>query len=380
MERVCGWGRAGASLSDVRVVAPATAAAAVIGAGPRGVLSRGRGRSYGDAAGRWLDELILVDGTGTTRRLGSADDAFWATVGGMGLTGRVVSATLRLLPVESSWPEVEHQRCASLDEVLDELDRSAQQEHWAVAASRTPGSDPLAYQPQTRLAAPWVPCSVVGAGTARGFNAAWWARAAAKLEQVVLPAGVTRRCLSWDAIEPPGPLLAQVRSGGDLDLVIAAAGILSKGSHGDPDLARDLLAVNLVGQVDVLVPLGEALREQRHGTIVVLSSVAGLRARKSNYLYGMSKAGLDSFACGLADRLHPDGVRVLLVRPGHVHGRMTKDLPVPPLVATPPEAVARSVRRALDRRWAVAWSSRVLQVLLPVLQLVPRAIWRRLEL
>ncbi len=64
----------------------------------------------------------------------------------------------------------------------------------------------------------------------------------------------------------------------------------------DAHRAHDVVATNLVGLVDVLVPLGEALREQRHGTLVVLSSVASLRARKSNYLYGASKAGLDAFA------------------------------------------------------------------------------------
>ena len=71
----------------------------------------------------------------------------------------------------------------------------------------------------------------------------------------------------------------------------------------DAHRAHGVLATNLVGLVDVLVPLGEALREERHGTLVVLSSVAGLRARKSNYLYGASKAGLDAFASGLADQM-----------------------------------------------------------------------------
>ena len=116
----------------------------------------------------------------------------------------------------------------------------------------------------------------------------------------------------------------------------------------DAHRAHDVLATNLVGLVDVLVPLGEAPREQRHGTLVVMSSVAGLRARKSNYLYGASKAGLDAFASGLADRLAPDGVLVLVMRPGFVHGRMTKGLPAAPL-ATTPEAVRRAVRRALDK-------------------------------
>ena len=141
----------------------------------------------------------------------------------------------------------------------------------------------------------------------------------------------------------------------------------------DADRAHDVLATNLVGLVDVLVPLGEALREQRHGKVVVLSSVAGVRARKSNYLYGASKAGLDAFASGLSDRLAPDGKRVLVMRPGFVHGRMTKGLPAAPL-ATTPEAVGRAVRRALDKGRDVAWATPALRLVAPILQLVPRRI------
>lgn len=196
-----------------------------------------------------------------------------------------------------------------------------------------------------------------------------------------LPDGTRRRCLPWDATDPINAtaLVKQVLEGGDLDLVIAAAGVLGVGAASDSRLAHDVLITNLVGLVDVLVPLGEALRAQRHGTIVVLSSVAGLRARKSNYVYGASKAGLDAFASGLGDRLEPDGVRVVVVRPGFVKGRMTAGLPVAPL-ATTPEAVGRAVRRALACRHEVAWAPPALKLVAPVLQLLPRRLWRRLEM
>jgi len=174
-------------------------------------------------------------------------------------------------------------------------------------------------------------------------------------------------------------LVEHVMAGGDLDVVIAATGILGLEAASDADRAHNVLATNFVGLVDVLVPLGEALREQRHGRLVVLSSVAALRARKSNYLYGASKACLDAFASGLADRLAPDGVRVLVVRPGFVHGRMTEGLPPAPL-ATTPEAVGRAVRRALDKGSDIAWDPPALRLVAPMLALIPREIWRRLQL
>ena len=202
----------------------------------------------------------------------------------------------------------------------------------------------------------------------------------AALEAVPLPAGVRRQCLTWDAGDAvsSAALVPAVLAGGDLDLVVAAAGVLGAGAATDAAAAHHVLVTNLVGLVDALVPLGEALRTQGHGTIVVLSSIAGMRARRSNYVYGASKAGLDAFASGLADSLAGDGVRVLVVRPGFVHGRMTAGMSPAPL-ATTPAAVGRAVATALTGHRAVVWAPPALGVLAPVLQLLPRRIWRRLE-
>ncbi len=205
-------------------------------------------------------------------------------------------------------------------------------------------------------------------------------RDVAALETVPLPAGVRRTCLRWDASEPAAgrSLVERVVAGGDVDLVVAAAGVLGLGAGTDGAVAHEVLTTNLVGLVDVLVPLGEALRSQRHGTVVILSSVAGLRARKSNYVYGASKAGLDAFGHGLADSLAADGVRVVVVRPGFVTGRMTAGLSAAPF-ATTPAAVGRAVQRALVRGEEVAWAPPVLKVVVPLLRLLPRRVWRRLE-
>lgn len=203
----------------------------------------------------------------------------------------------------------------------------------------------------------------------------------AALESVQLPEAVRRRCLKWDAGDAASSerLVRDVVSGGDVDLVIAAAGVLGLGAAEDVAVAHEVLMTNLVGLVDVLVPLGNALVQQRHGTIVVLSSLAATRARKSNYVYGASKAGLDAFASGLADRVAPAGVKVLVVRPGFVHGRMTAGLPAAPL-ATTADAVGAAVGRALTQGSGVAWAPRSLGLVSPVLRLVPRALWRRLDL
>ena len=105
---------------------------------------------------------------------------------------------------------------------------------------------------------------------------------------------------------------------------------------------------------------------------------AAIRPRRANFVYGATKAGLDAFARGLADSLHGSGVRLLLVRPGFVIGRMTRGLRPAPL-ATTPAAVGRAVAAGLARDAAVVWVPPVLRVFAVALRLIPRPIWRRLR-
>ena len=137
---------------------------------------------------------------------------------------------------------------------------------------------------------------------------------------------------------------------GHVDLVISAAGVLVPQDDVERDVRRAaaMIETNFTGHVSTLLAVAGRMRAQGRGTIVVLSSVAAVRPRKANPVYGAAKAGLDAFARGLADRLHGTGVRVLLVRPGFVTGRMTEGMPPAPL-ATTPQAVGRATAAALRR-------------------------------
>jgi decaprenylphospho-beta-D-erythro-pentofuranosid-2-ulose 2-reductase len=170
------------------------------------------------------------------------------------------------------------------------------------------------------------------------------------------------------------------RSGG-FDVALLAIGVLGAQDGVDADLAAatELMQVNFVGCGSLLLHCLRALRDQGHGTLVVLSSVAGERPRRSNAIYGASKAGLDALAQGLGDATADSGVRVLVVRPGFVTTRMTASLPRPPL-STTPEAVAAAIVRALDRPGHTVWVPGQLRWVMAALRLVPRPLWRRLPL
>jgi decaprenylphospho-beta-D-erythro-pentofuranosid-2-ulose 2-reductase len=168
---------------------------------------------------------------------------------------------------------------------------------------------------------------------------------------------------------------------GDFDVVLFAFGVLGDQAEAERDgrAAREIVESNFVGAVSVGVPVARHLREQGHGTLVVLSSVAGERARKSNFVYGSSKAGVDTFFQGLGDALVGSGVHVLIVRPGFVHTKMTAGVKAAPL-ATTPDKVADAIVDGLRRGREIVWVPGILRWVMAALRHVPRVVFRRLPL
>jgi decaprenylphospho-beta-D-erythro-pentofuranosid-2-ulose 2-reductase len=194
--------------------------------------------------------------------------------------------------------------------------------------------------------------------------------------------GCSVRTLRYDAtaLATHEALVADAFAAGPVDIVISAAGILVDQAEldSDPFRAGLLIETNFTGHVTTLLAAAGRMREQGRGTIVVLSSVAAVRPRKVNFVYGAAKAGLDAFARGLADALHGSGVRVLLVRPGFVTGRMTEGMKPAPL-ATTPVAVAAATAAALAGDKDTVWVPPSLRAFALVLHAVPRPLWRRMR-
>ena len=136
------------------------------------------------------------------------------------------------------------------------------------------------------------------------------------------------------------------------------------------------IIANYAGPVSTLLHLANRFRAQGHGSIVVLSSVAGERVRKANYVYGSSKAGLDAFAQGLGDALAGTGVRVLVVRPGWVRTKMTEGMDPAPFPTTP-EGVADVVAAGLAKGADVVWAPPVLRAVFSAFRHLPRPLWRK---
>ena len=182
-----------------------------------------------------------------------------------------------------------------------------------------------------------------------------------------------------DHTETHGPLIERVFEAGDVDMVLLAFGLLGDqlAAEADPRMAVQLARTNYLGAVSVGLHVAGRLRRQGHGVLVVLSSVAGVRVRRSNFLYGSTKAGLDAFSQGLGEALRGTGARVMIVRPGFVRTKMTRGIGNRPF-ATTPEAVAEAIVLGLQRRAEVVWVPSILGAVMMVLRHLPRPIFRLL--
>jgi len=185
--------------------------------------------------------------------------------------------------------------------------------------------------------------------------------------------------LEWDA-DAADPVAAArvVLDTGEWDVVLVAAGVLGDQSLAETDTAHavQVWRTNLVGTGAAVLEAGQVLKAQGHGTLVVLSSVAAVRPRRANFVYGSSKSGLDALTAGLADALHGTGVSVVLVRPGFVHSRMTAGMEAAPF-ATTPEAVGAAVAKAVRSGTPVVWVPGILRVVFGLLQHAPGFVWRK---
>jgi len=178
---------------------------------------------------------------------------------------------------------------------------------------------------------------------------------------------------------------------GAIGVAILAFGVLGDQHRAERDAAHAVAVVHTdyVAQLSALTILARRQREQGaptdtakaatplRGHLVVFSSVAGVRVRRANYVYGSAKAGLDGFASGLSDAVHGTGVHLLVVRSGFVIGRITTGMAPAPFSSTPAQ-VADAVAAGLYRGSGQVWVPSVLRPLFFLLGLLPQSVWRRM--
>jgi len=167
----------------------------------------------------------------------------------------------------------------------------------------------------------------------------------------------------------------------DFDTVLLAFGSMhdQKDSETSVDILLKELHVNFVSATAILTLFAADLERRRTGCLAAITSVAGDRGRRSNYVYGSSKGALSLFLQGLRSRLHPAGVRVITIKPGPVQTPMTDHLANSARFADP-EQVARDIVRALEQRSPdVLYTPKIWRYIMAAIQQIPETIFKRLS-
>ena len=170
-------------------------------------------------------------------------------------------------------------------------------------------------------------------------------------------------------------------AGGDIDLAMVAFGLLGDAEELWQDQAKavQICNINYTGAVSVGVLLGERFKAQGHGQIVAMSTVAGERVRRSNFVYGSTKAGLDAFYLNLGQALAGLGPKVLVVRPGQVRTRMSAHVKEAPLTVDKQDVAKQIVAAVADGKELI-WVPPAFRYVMMVLRHIPTPIFRRLPI
>jgi decaprenylphospho-beta-D-erythro-pentofuranosid-2-ulose 2-reductase len=174
---------------------------------------------------------------------------------------------------------------------------------------------------------------------------------------------------AWDAL-------------GGLQVALLAHGSLpdQERAETDPTIAREAFALNFASPAILCLHLATRFERQRSGTLAVITSVAGDRGRKSNYVYGSAKGGLQRFLEGLRHRLFAAGVRVLDIRPGFTSTRMTAHMPQGGPLWAQPDRVAADIVRAIEQGRAVLYTPWFWAGIMTIVRNLPRPVLHRSSL
>lgn len=170
-------------------------------------------------------------------------------------------------------------------------------------------------------------------------------------------------------------------TGGDVDIAIVAFGVMGDQEEAWQDQKKAVFEaqINYTAAVSVGVLLGQRMKAQGYGRILAMSSAAGIRVRRSNFVYGSTKAGLDGFYLNLGEALSPFGPTVTVIRPGMVRTRMSAGMKEAPLTVDKHE-VAKLAVEASDKKKPIIWTPKLFELVMIVLRLIPRPIFRKLPI
>jgi decaprenylphospho-beta-D-erythro-pentofuranosid-2-ulose 2-reductase len=189
--------------------------------------------------------------------------------------------------------------------------------------------------------------------------------------------------IDFDALDTNShpKVIDEAWSKGDVDVAIVAFAVDFDAEELWQDQRKAVLTANInyTASVSVGVLLGKKMKAQAYGRIIVMSSVAGERVRRSNFVYGSTKAGLDGFYLGLGEALRGFGPRVTVIRPGMVRTKFSAHVKEAPLTVDK-EDIAKLAVAASQKGKDLVWAPGPFRFVMIALRHVPRPIFRKLPI
>jgi len=148
----------------------------------------------------------------------------------------------------------------------------------------------------------------------------------------------------------------------------------------DFDKTLNTINVNFTGAVSILNIIANDYERKKKGFIVGISSVAGDRGRKSNYIYGASKAGFSAYLSGLRNRLYKSKVNVLTVKPGFVDTAMTKNMSLPKNLTSSSNFVANDIFKAQQNNKDTIYTKKIWWLIMLIIKFIPESIFKKLSI
>lgn len=167
-----------------------------------------------------------------------------------------------------------------------------------------------------------------------------------------------------------------------LDALFCSVGYLGDQKKAEQDMGECelIMQANFNGLLPMLTATAQFFKQQRSGSIMVVSSVAGERGRCSNYCYGSSKAAMTAFLSGMRCSLLPYNVHVMTIKPGYVATRMVAHKKLPPYITASTQRVAKDIVKGFKRRSSVVYTMWLWRYIMAVVRLIPEFIFKRLNM
>lgn len=164
--------------------------------------------------------------------------------------------------------------------------------------------------------------------------------------------------------------------------VIAVAGYMAEQKECEKDFTKTLntINVNFTGTISILNTIANNMEKNKNGFIVGISSVAGDRGRKANYIYGSTKAGFSTYLSGLRNRLFISNIHVLTVKPGFVDTKMTKDMDLPEKLTAKPNEVARDIYKAQQNKKDILYTQWIWRYIMFIIRSIPEMIFKKMSI